>query len=234
LKDLDADIIGFQELWDPKALKDAFKKAGLDQVYTLVTRLKAGKISTALAVRSEHEVLKSKWVEGFPKELILKKRKSKKDEPDDKISVSANNFSRAVLRVEIRPKQGSKKAPDIVVYIAHLKSKLAMQLDEEESKKPTVKIHATAIGSALSTIRRASEAAALRILLTKDTKGTRKPVVALGDFNDNQLSVTTSIVTGDPSYRTMVSSRKGQSSDIGFYAVSSLQEYPPRSHRAEP
>jgi predicted extracellular nuclease len=100
-----------------------------------------------------------------------------------------------------------------------------MRLDKQEANKPTVKKHSTAIGSALSTIRRAAEAAALRVLLTEETKGTDKPVVVFGGLNDNQHSMTTNIVSGDPAYRLYAASRSGQSSDVGFYAVSALQEY---------
>jgi predicted extracellular nuclease len=222
---LDADVIGFQELWHPDALRDAFKAAGLDQTYTIVSKLFPGKIGAALAVRSTHKVLAKKWITQFPKELILKKRKPAPGEPDYEISVAADHFSRAVLRVKVRPKQGSKKPPDIVFYVAHLKSKLAMRLDKQEAKKPSVKKHSTAIGSALSTIRRAAEAAALRVMLTKEMKGTNTPVVVIGDLNDAELSVTTSIISADPSYRLYAASRAGQTSDIGLYAVASLQEY---------
>jgi len=225
LTELDADIIGFQELWHPDALKDAFKEAGLDQDYKLVTKLFSGSIATALAVRTRHQVKKKKWIEKFPKELVLKKRKSASGEPEYKISVSADSFSRAVLRAEIQPSQGSKKPPSIVFYVAHLKSKLPMSLDKEEAKKPSVKKHSTAIGSALSTIRRAAEAAALRVVLNKEMKSTKTPVVVIGDLNDNQLSVTTAIISADPSYRPYATSLKGQASDTGLYAVAALQEY---------
>ena len=37
LRSIDADIIGFQELWSPEALVEAFDVAGLTEAYELVT-----------------------------------------------------------------------------------------------------------------------------------------------------------------------------------------------------
>ena len=167
------------------------------------------------------------WIEKFPSELVLRKREpgSNSSEPDYAISVEVDNFSRGLLRAVIKPKHARKRPPNIVVYVAHLKSKLPIRLDKVDSRQASIRKHSTAIGSALSTIRRAAEAAALRVLLTNETKGSKTPVVIMGDLNDSQLSVTTSIVSGDPTYRPFYTSRGGRSSDAGFYAAATLQEY---------
>lgn len=233
LRKLDADVIGFQELWHPEALKEAFQAANLLLEYDLVAKRFPGKIGTAIAVRKPHVVVQKNgkpdadWIEDFPQELKLRKRApgSSSAEPDYAISVEVDNFSRGLLRAVIKPSHGRKRPPEVVVYVAHLKSKLPIRLDKTDYTDPDVKKHQTAIGSALSTIRRAAEAAALRVLLTNETKKTKTPVVVLGDLNDSQLSVTTSIVSGDPSYRPFHSSRRGRSSDAGFYAAATLQEY---------
>lgn len=227
LKKLDADIIGFQELWHPDALKEAFKTANLYQDYKIVSKLFPRRIATALAVKKVHKIENTKWIKDFPKEMILKKRKASLTSgiPDYKMSVSADYFSRDVLNVRIKPTQGKKNAPAISVYVAHLKSKLPISLDSEEARKPSVKVHSGAIGYALSTIRRAAEAAALRVILNKEMRGTQVPVIVVGDLNDTEHSVTNMIVTGDPSYRLFASSRAGAKSDIGLYSSTSLQEY---------
>ena len=123
LKRIDADIIGFQELWHPDALKEAFDEAGLLADYTLVSKLMPNSIATAMAVKKIHSVKSKTWVNDFPKELVLKKRKSSGSSgvPDYKMSVSMDYFSRAVLKVKIKPKQGSKNAPEMTVYVAHSK-----------------------------------------------------------------------------------------------------------------
>ena len=227
LERIDADIIGFQELWHPKALEAAFAKAGLAQRYTLAARLFPRSIGTALAVKKEHDLKSKTWTKDFPAELVLKKRKSygSSGVPDYKISVAADYFSREVLKARVKPKQGSKKPPEITVFVSHLKSKLPISLDQAEAQKASIRTHRTAIGSALATIRRTAEAAALRVILTKEMKGNNKPVVLMGDLNDTEHSVTNIILTADPSYRLTVAGRAGARSDVGLYSSSSLQEY---------
>lgn len=226
LKRLDADIIGLQELWHPDALTAAFKAAGMDGSYNFATKLFNRSIGTALAVKKEHKIVSKTWVKDFPKELVLKKRKSSATSgvPDYKISVAADYFARPILKAKVKPKQGSKDAPEITVFIAHFKSKLPIGLDAAESAKPSIKMHQAAIGGALATIRRTAEAAALRVLLTKEMKGNNRPVVVMGDLNDTEHSVTNTLVTGDPNYRLFLSGRAGNS-DVGLYSSSSLQEY---------
>lgn len=223
---IDADIIAFQELWHPDALKAAFKEAGLDGDYKFATKLFKNSIGTALAIKKEHKFVSKTWVKDFPKQLVLKKRKSSSTSgvPDYKISVAANYFARPILKAKIQPKQGSKNAPEMTVFVAHFKSKLPIRLDKEERNKPSIKVHQTAIGSALSTIRRTAEAAALRVLLTKEMKGNNRPIVVMGDLNDTEHSVTNTLLTGDPSYRLFTAGRAGNS-DVGLYSSSSLQEY---------
>ena len=227
LERLNADIIGFQELWSPKALEDAFKAAGLDNDYKLGTKLFANGIGTAIAIRKPHKLISRTWTKDFPKELVLKKRRSSGTSgvPDYKISIRADYFSRAVLKARIKPHQGTRNAPEISFYVAHLKSKLPIRLDKEESNKPTIKAHSAAIGAALATIRRTAEAAALRVMLNKAMKGNNTPVIVVGDLNDTEHSVSNTIVTADPKYRLMASSTRGSKSDVGLYSTSSLQEY---------
>ena len=227
LKELQADIIGFEELWSPECLDDVFNKAGMKSEYELIkTGATPNGVSVALAVRSPHDAVYTRWIKDFPDQLVLKKRRGAANDPDYQVSVAINRFSRSVLRVTVRPDMGTtKKAPDIVVCVAHLKSKLAMQLDRKENSRSSIRAHSQAIGSALSTIRRTAEAAALRVLLNKIMRDTHTPVVVLGDLNDSQLSVTTSIISGEPKYRLFSKSRAGIKNDRGLYAAATLQEY---------
>lgn len=227
LKELQADIIGFEELWDPKCLDDIFSKAGMKSQYELIsTDANPNGISVALAIRSPHDAVYTRWIKNFPEQLVLKKRKGTANEPDYQVSVSIDRFSRAVLRVTVKPDMGiTKKVPNIVVCVAHLKSKLGMQLDDEERSQSSIRAHSQAIGSALSTIRRTAEAAALRVLINTIMRDTDTPVVVLGDLNDSQLSVTISIISGEPKYRLFSKSRTGIKNDRGLYAAATLQEY---------
>ena len=60
--------------------------------------------------------------------------------------------------------------------------------------------HAKGIGSAISTIRRTAEAAALRFILSEQMKQTQTPVIVIGDINDGQHSNTANILTEQPKF----------------------------------
>ena len=229
IRSIDADIIGFQELWSPAALTEVFDIAGLSEEYLLVTTdtENPSQISVALAVRKNNDVVFKRWHKEFPSEMVLKKRQARRASvPDYEVSVSIDRFSREVLRATIKlDPPGNVDLPNLVVFVAHLKSKMAMSLDRAERERDSIRAHSTALGSALSTIRRTAEAAALRVLLNKVMRRTDTPVVVLGDLNDAQLSVTTSIITGEPKYRLFASSNAGRRSDKGLYSAATLQEY---------
>lgn len=231
LSKMDADIIGFQELWNGRCLEEAFQLAGLSADYSLFTEPGADRrISVALAVRSDLDVGQPVWIKDFPEELVLRKRGnngSDDHESDYEVSVEIDRFSRSLLQLEVsqNPPAYPSGLPAIQFFVAHLKSKMPMDLDSEERSNDSIRKHRTALGSALSTIRRTAEAAALRIVLNKIMYETDTPVVLLGDLNDSQLSVTTAIITEQPRYNVYLSSRTGQRSDRGLYSASTLQEY---------
>ncbi len=220
---LDADILGLQELWSARCLSDLFQKAGLESKYELLTAepvTTVGKeIDVALAVRKSCEAGTPEWIKDFPDEFVLKKRK-KAGQPDYQMEVEIDRFARPVLRCEVKPPKGDA----ITVFVAHLKSMLAMDLDSEEKAKPAVKKQAQPIGEVLSTIRRTAEAGALRVILNKEMKGNDVPVALMGDLNDSPDSVTLQILTGDPSYRFFAKSKAGGASDAGLYSTAWLQD----------
>jgi predicted extracellular nuclease len=127
-----------------------------------------------------------------------------------------------VLHFTIKPRQGH---PDIHVYVCHFKSKGPTKVFREDwfrADEATYKKHATGIGAALSTVRRTAEAAALRLILSKQMKGTRTPVVVIGDINDSQHSNTVNILTEQP--RFLVGDSMG-GGDTSLYTAQTLQEY---------
>ena len=220
LKKIDADIIGFQELWHPKALEEAFRVAGLLDEYELASTLTANSINVALAVKKPLNIVHKKWEPDMPHELRLKKsKKSYNNEPPYKIDVRIKKYSRPLLRANIKINDHL----NITCFVTHLKSKLPMKI-YKEPHYDEVKPHADAIGYALSSIRRASESAALRIVLNKEMQGNNRPVLLMGDLNDSQLSVTTSIISGDPKHKLFQKSGKGEKSDKGLYSVATMQE----------
>ncbi|MDO5981587.1 endonuclease/exonuclease/phosphatase family protein [Flavivirga spongiicola] len=221
LKQIDSDIIGFQELWHPDALTAAFKAAGLENDYHFATRLTAGSINVALAVKKPLEISDIKWVKKVPEELkLIKSKSSMANAPDYEISVDIGEFSRAVLNATVKVSD----EVNIEVFVGHLKSQVPMRIDDEDYFSDAIRPHQSAIGSALSSIRRVSEAAGLRILANQVMKGTDTPTIIMGDLNEGQNSVMAAIVSGDPGYRLITNSRSGSRSDAGLYSVATLQE----------
>ncbi len=228
IKRLDADVIAFQELWSKKCLEDIFQVANLQHNYQLIfIKDDWYDIAVAAAVRDPWEVQKKTIHKLFPEEFVLIKRGGGRDRDedreDDDIEVNIDRFSRSILQMSIGHKDHTE-LPLIETFAIHLKSKLATRLDKEERDNEAVRPHSTALGSALSTIRRTAEAAALRIILTNQMKSTTTPVTVLGDFNDGTLSNTLSVITQQPSYRMYASSRSGSASDVGLYSASLLQD----------
>lgn len=221
LKDLDADVVGLQELWHADAMAAALEQANLDDDYDLLatpatgTRIVCGALVRKGLLRGDPT-----WVSDFPDGMRLESTTDDPQAPD--IAVRLTGFSRPVLTFDVAPRD---QGPPVKVFVTHLKSKLPAQLGNEpwfRADEDRYKHHRTAIGAAISTIRRTAEATALRVLLTEVMKGTVTPVIVLGDLNDGQHSNTLNIVTEQPNY--LVGESRG-GADIGLYTAQTLQEY---------
>jgi endonuclease/exonuclease/phosphatase family metal-dependent hydrolase len=224
LKTMCADVVGFQELWHENSLQAILKAAGLLSEYTPVAPAgHAGqKIVCAAAVRSAILTGTPRWIKDFP--VAFKLKSGGDDSQTGDIEVKIDSFSRPVLRLTIKPQTN---APEIAVYVCHLKSKAPTQIFREGWYDKTQHgPHSEAIGGALSTIRRTAEATALRMILTDEMKGTDTPVVVIGDCNDGQHSNTQNILTGQPRFLTTLSTGGG---DNDLYSAQTLQQY--RSER---
>lgn len=226
LHEMDADVIGFQEIWTMSALKDCFKAVGLEDDYDFVGRDAPSQfqVQVAFAVRKGWLRGAETWHEAFPENAIFKKRPT--DESTYQMEVSIDNFSRPPLEIRVKPAR--REAPEMCLFCTHLKSKRPIELDSSERRRLPYQDE-TAIGSALANIRRSAEAAALRLLLNDRMLGNDDAFIVLGDLNDDYLSVSTTIVTGDPSYKLYEGSRVGarasKSGDLGLYSTQILKEY---------
>ncbi|MGF1524750.1 MAG: endonuclease/exonuclease/phosphatase family protein [Leptolyngbyaceae cyanobacterium] len=217
-----ADVWGFQELWHREALEEVFDHPDLGDYKLLVPQEHVGeRIICAGAAKKDILTSEPEWIKRFPDKFILK---SGGDDPQaSDISVQINSFSRPVLQFQVQPRSRGK---DISIYVAHFKSKAPTKIYREgwyRDDDEYYKRHSEALGSALSTIRRTAEAAALRMILTEKMKHTDEPVVVLGDLNDGERSNTLNILTGQPNYLLSGLSRGG--SDVDLYAASRLQQY---------
>lgn len=218
---LDADVIGFQELWAPEALDQALQTAGLADDYVALTPPghPGNRIVNAAAVRRDLLVGDPDWITDFPEELVL--RSSGDDPQQADISVALDTFSRPVLHLKV---QVTDDTPAIEVFECHFKSRRPHQVWYERDwyERDIHGPHATAIGYALSTIRRTAEAAALRVLVTRIAKTTDTPVVLIGDMNDGKASNTLNILSEQPSYLSPLSVGGGGNA---LYTAQTVQEY---------
>jgi endonuclease/exonuclease/phosphatase family metal-dependent hydrolase len=191
--------------------------------FQLICNDESGTINVAAAVRkgTNFGVRATTWHRKFPVEVVLRKRHGSGPEAHYEMAVELDSFARAVLELEITVPP--KEATPIHLFVAHLKSKLPMALDRDDLTE-AVKPHAAALGSVLSTIRRSAEAGALRVILTKLMKGTKTPMLVMGDLNDAPGSVTTSVITQDPPFRLFAQSNIGTTSDCGLYSANLLQD----------
>jgi endonuclease/exonuclease/phosphatase family metal-dependent hydrolase len=256
---LDADVVGFQELWSPQPLRDVLARPVLGGRYApafIMDRDWDG-IAVAAAVRAPWEIAEVERIKAFPPQMRLRKRRRtmrdiQQDPPeadaalaeslegaealegepefvpsheDDEIKVKIDAFSRSALRVRVVHGQAKRPTPPpLDVFVAHLKSKLSTPLDNAEWRDEAVRVHQSALGAALSAIRRTAEATALRIVMTEAMRGNDTPAVLLGDLNDGQFSDVLAILTGQPSFRVYDRSTAGRRSDTGLYTGATLQQ----------
>lgn len=220
LREMQADVFGFQELWHGDSLARAFDAAGMAGDYTLlIPPGHAGqRIVCGGAVLTDILAGEPRWIDTFPETFVLR---SKGDDPQtEDMAVNIDRFSRPVLHFAIRPRA---QGPEVSVYVCHFKSKGPTRIFREGwYRKDVHGPHAEAIGAALSTIRRTAEATALRMILTAEMKGNDRPVVVIGDLNDGQHSNTLNILTLQPRFLTALAEGGG---DIDLYTAQTLQQY---------
>lgn len=232
---LDAEVIGFQELWAAQALVDVFTRAELLEQYDLVARDAPGpgRPQVALAVRKgrngQSQVLPgAHWVANFPEDFRFEQLRETEGSKEE-ITLTINEFSRPVLRAEIQA-EGTRPTPPVVTcFVAHLKSKGPARLSFARPLPVALETYPAITRSAVAHIRRIMEAGALRALLDEvmasEAADALSPTVVIGDLNDASLAVSTDLITNQPTYRLIQKGRAGERSDKGLYTVEQLQQY---------
>ena len=187
---LNADVVGFQEVWHEAALKAAVARSGLRMAAVLAPGAEQGAVGTprlALATRLEVESVRS-LVDFAPADQV--------QVPD--LGLHAR-FERPVLHARLRTRQGTR----LHVLVVHLKSKRPKFLQDaagnvlEDRDDPAI----TARATLRSLVMRAAEAAALRRAVVAITSrhgdyasSGGEPLVLLGDMNDGPHAVTTQMI----------------------------------------
>lgn len=231
---IDAEVIGFQELWARQALVDAFEAAELIDQYDLVARDAPGRgrPQVALAVRKDRKgksqlLPGAGWKAEFPESYKFEKVRETAG-AEEEVTITLSEFSRPVLQAQIQSEGRSPRPPVVAVYVAHLKSKGPARVSFARPKPQILNDYPNIAKSALSHVRRVLEAGALRAMLDEvmvsEDKDALSPVVVMGDLNDGALSVTNELISDQPGYRVIEKSTAGLSANKGLYSAERLQQ----------
>jgi predicted extracellular nuclease len=205
LKRMDADIVGFQEVFHAEALKEALVASGI--YYNAEVHVAGGRDSgPGLALVSRFPVVTFEVFPDFPQEAYLE---------IDNLKIPLTRFSRPVIKTRINIHD--VKA---TFFVVHLKSKRPIVKEGADPHEPMER----AFGQARSLITRAAEAAALRQLLLQEMQGTDQAIVMVGDFNDDGGAVTSRLITGSPPWRSLSREQKERIWDVLLYNVKDIQD----------
>ncbi len=178
---LDADVIGFQEVFAQSCLRDALARTCNYRNATLVgfePDPSAERLTPGLALVSRVPLAgPATSYPVFPEGVAMPVGSR---DPD--------RFSRPVLHAQLTLSDGC----NVDVVVVHLKSKRPDYRNGDNAEDPLL----YAMANLRSLIRRGTEAAGLRVLLCALSEGGRRPRVVLGDFNDVADAVTTNIILG--------------------------------------
>ncbi|WP_426103057.1 endonuclease/exonuclease/phosphatase family protein [Massilia sp. TSP1-1-2] len=178
---LDADVIGFQEIFSQAALREALARTRLyrDAVHVgFDPDPAAERLTPSVALVSRLPLAAPGVALGdYPAGVALA------DGTRD-----AEQFSRAVIHAAV------VVSPDVAVdvVVVHLKSKRPDYRNGDNSEDPLL----FGMACLRSLVRRGTEAVALRVLLTTMARNNKRAQIVLGDFNDVADAVTTTIVLG--------------------------------------
>jgi hypothetical protein len=183
LDQMDADLVGFQEVFHEEALREAcLRSSAFDDTSTIVAPGADGVSGPRLGLATRLAVAEPPGtVSRFPNGV---------DVAADGVALPFGDFSRPVLRAKVvlDPAAGTT----MTVFVAHLKSKRPTVAPDTPEHDPREE----ALGKARSLVRRAAEAVALRFLVLEEIVGNAQPVIVLGDLNDGAHAVSTDIITG--------------------------------------
>lgn len=184
LNRMDADLVGFQEVFHEEALRTVALRSHLfDESSTVVAPGADGISGPRLGLATRLTVVEPPTtVSHFPPGV---------DAAAGGVALPVGEFSRPILRTRVL--LDPDKGTTATVFVAHLKSKRPTIVEGTPEHDPREE----ALGKARSLIRRAAEAAALRFLLLDEIVNNAQPAIVLGDLNDGARAVSTDIIMGD-------------------------------------
>lgn len=205
LGNMGADLVGFQEIFHQEALVQVLRDNPLyNKGKSQLVCARANGERPAVGLVSRFPILDWAAIEDLPEPLEI-----------DGKPLPIEKFSRPVLKARVRLNDGL----DVVVFVAHLKSKRPVFADDADTDDPLDLAQA----QAASLMVRAAEALGLRKLLLAELKGRDCPVILMGDFNDTHTAVTTQLISGEPPFRFLPLSKKLDQWDVLLYHVKDIQ-----------
>lgn len=213
-----ADVVGVQEVWFEEALADVAKRSfffagGANVAAPGATRAENmnGHVAKRprLGLISRFPIKSAAVTAAFPPSIDLTIPLRVDGGVIQAVPVAIRQFQRPVLRAVV-----DVHGLDVVVYVAHLKSKGPLVREGEDGDDPFV----ASLGQARATMVRAAEAAALRHLILKDLRDSRQPTIVLGDLNDTPDAASTQTVRGPMPHKDMDRGEKSALWDVILYS----------------
>lgn len=202
---MDADLVGFQEVFDLAALRQAVDDTKLYRKAWLEVADECGHLPR-VALLSRLPVRDFQVISDFPAEARISTGAS---------PLPYTRFHRPVILATVEFPGGQA----VKVIVCHLKSKRPLLLEGEHAHDPW----AEAAGSVRSLTLRACEAAALRWLILREIRHSETPLILLGDLNDGPHAVTSDILQGAHPQKNYPGEVKKKLWDILLYSCQDLQ-----------
>ncbi|MDV6345248.1 endonuclease/exonuclease/phosphatase family protein [Nitrosomonas sp. Is37] len=194
---MNADIIGFQEIFEERALRECLTGTPMANWHLFVAN-PTGK-TPVNAILSKFPIIETEVIEDLPFVFdFFDEKEITAPLESAPVNIPLKKFSRGVLKAEIKINENVSA----LVIVLHLKSKrpiLADNIDRNTATSPEL-----AKGSVRSLIRRGIESCGIRQILSDEiNKDEAKPIFILGDLNDNDTAVTNQAILGEEPFRSL-------------------------------
>jgi len=185
IKEMNCDIIGFQEIFSIKELETLVKELGYSHLRT---------VDTPVSLNEDNTVFKNPVVAIASKHLI-KDVKALKVQETTKTTLNLPidfDFSRKPIKAKVE----IDNIGEIIVYVSHLKSKRPMIDSPNFSDSDTwefkirEELKARSLGHVASLRQRGAEASELYLDISNTLEQNNDtPIIVLGDLNDDEKSI---------------------------------------------
>ncbi len=206
---MNADIVGLQEVFHSAALQEVLDESNQYADAAVLIGNETGS-SPSVALVSRFPIVSHKVIPDFPNSAIL----TIQNKPFE-----IKSFSRPVIQATVQVE--SDLGPvELIVFVVHLKSKRPIFRSQNVDKDDPLEI---AWGKALALVTRATEAIALRYILVETMLLNQRPVILMGDMNDNVHAVSNEIISGTAPYRRLPQPKKAAIWDTLLSNVKDIQ-----------